>query len=271
MRVVVLKLFLVLSLLLPGIAAAEAIVMVQGYLGEDDPWRRSGLTSVLQRSGWQDGGHLMSGPTGVRRNGPINKTVKSFYTVALPTEAPLLVQARYMEPYIAYVQGRHEGESITLVGHSAGGVLARIYMVRHPAMPISALVTIASPHLGTASAEAGLMASQSPLGWVAPFVGADSINRSQGLYSDLMREQPGSLLYWLNRQPHPKSRYVAIIHQGGGIFGMGDMVVPEWSQDMNNVATLRGSVVSLPVSGEHQLNATDGVLLLDIMSRLKRS
>lgn len=262
---------LAFCLLLPGMAAAEAMVLIQGYLGEDDPWRRSGVATVLQQGGWQDGGHLLDGPDGVRRNGPERHSPKSFYTLALPTEAPLLVQERYLQRYMDYLLARHEGESITLVGYSAGGVLARLYMVQHPKVRISALITIASPHLGTGTAEAGLMASQSPLGWVAPFMGADSLNRSQGLYYDLSREQPGNLLFWLNRQPHPQSRYVAVIHQDGGFFGMGDLVVPQWSQDMNNVATLRGAVVTVPVSGEHMLNATDGSLLLDLLRRLQAS
>jgi triacylglycerol lipase len=259
------------SLLLPGMAAAEAMVLIQGYLGDDDPWRRSGVAVAFQQSGWQDGGHLLDGPEGVRRNGPDHKSPRSFYTLALPTEAPLLVQARYLERYMAYLMLRHEGESVTLVGHSAGGVLARLYMVQHPKIRIAALITIAAPHLGTGTAEAGLMASQSPLGWVAPFMGADSINRSQGLYYDLSREQPGNLLFWLNRQPHPQSRYVAVIHKDGGLFGMGDLVVPEWSQNMNNVATLRGVVVSVAAPGEHTLNAADGPLLLELLHRLQSS
>ncbi len=257
--------------LLPGLVVAEAMVLVQGYLGEDDPWRRSGVASAIVRAGWQDGGHLMDGPEGVRRHGPASKAAKSFYTVALPTEAPLLVQARYLERYMAYLQVRHEGESLTLVGHSAGGVVARLFMVQHPKVRISALITIASPHLGTGTAEAGLMAGQSPFGWVAPLLGAQSINRSQGLYHDLSRENPGNLLFWLNRQPHPKSRYVAVVHKDGGFLGVGELIVPEWSQNMNNVAALRGTVVTVPVSGEHQLNPADGMLLMDLLHRLQAS
>ncbi|MCW8917818.1 MAG: alpha/beta fold hydrolase [Gammaproteobacteria bacterium] len=262
---------LALCLLLPGVAAAEVLVLIQGYLGEDDPWRRSGISTVIQRAGWQDGGHLLEGSDGVRRNGPERRAAKSFYTLALPTEAPLLLQVRHLERYMAYLLARHEGESVYLIGHSAGGVLARLYMVQHPTVRISALITIATPHLGTGTAEAGLMASQSPFGWVAPLMGAGSINRSRGLYHDLSREQPGTLLFWLNRQPHPASRYVAVIHTGGGLFGLGDLVVPEWSQDMNNVDALRGAVVSVPVSGEHTLNATDGSLVLDLLRRLQAS
>jgi hypothetical protein len=144
-------------------------------------------------------------------------------------------------------------------------------MVQHPEVRIAALLTIATPHLGTGTAELGLMASQSPLGWVAPFMGADSLNRSQGLFYDLSREQPGSLLFWLNRQPHPSSRYLCVTHAGGGLLGMGDLVVPEWSQDMNNVAALRGAVVSVAAAGEHLLTPADGELLLELLRRLQAS
>lgn len=264
-------LFLLFIALLPGAAAAEALVLIQGYQGDDDPWRRSGVATAFVRAGWQDGGHLMEGPDGVRRNGPANKSSQSFYTLALPTEAPLLLQSRVLERYMAYLLARHEGESFYLIGHSAGGVLARLYMVQHPTVRINALITIASPHLGTGSAEVGVLAGQSPLGWVAPLMGAQSLNRSQGLFYDLSREQPGNLLFWLNRQPHPESRYIAVVHQDGGLFGLGELVVPAWSQDMNNVATLRGAVVTVPVSGEHALHPGDGPLLLDLLRRLKSS
>ncbi len=260
-----------LLMLLPGLAAAEAMVLLQGYLSDGDPWRRNGVATTIQQAGWQDGGHLSDGPQGVRRNGPPARAARSFYTVALPTEAPLLVQAAQLERYMGYLLQRHEGESIYLVGHSAGGVLARLYMVQHPQVRISALITIASPHLGTGTAEAGLIAGQSPLGWVAPLMGAQSLNRSQGLYHDLAREQSGNLLFWLNRQPHPESRYLSVVHSGGGPFGMGDLVVPEWSQNMNNVAALRGAAQVVPVSGEHGLNPADGALILDLLRRLRTS
>jgi pimeloyl-ACP methyl ester carboxylesterase len=257
--------------LLPGLAAAEAMVLIQGYLSDGDPWRRSGVAAGIQRAGWQDGGHLIDTPEGVRRNGPPHQAQKSFYTVALPTEAPLLVQAAHLERYMAYLLARHENESIYLVGHSAGGVVARLYMVQHPDVRISALISIASPHLGTGTAEVGRIVGDSPLGWVAPFMGAQSLNRSQGLFHDLSREQPGNLLFWLNRQPHPKSRYLSVVHKGGGFLGIGDLFVPEWSQNMNNVAALRGAVTTVPVSGEHGLNPADGTLLMDLLHRLQSS
>ncbi|MDH5785181.1 MAG: alpha/beta hydrolase [Chromatiales bacterium] len=265
------KYILLLALWLPGLAAAEAMVLLQGYLAYDDPWRSSGASVAMVQAGWQDGGQLIDGPDGVRRFGPEGKAAKSFYTVALAVEAPLLVQAQQMERFMAYVRARHEGESLYLVGHSAGGVVARLYMVQHPKVRIRGLITFASPHLGTGTAEAGRMMGQSPLSWMAPMVGADTLNRSQGLYHDLMREQPGNLIFWLNRQPHPESKYVSVVRKGGGLFGMGDIIVPEWSQDMNNVMPLRGKATSLPVGADHSLTPADGALLMEILRRIHTS
>ena len=59
------------------------------------------------------------------------------------------------------------------------------------------------------------------LGWFTPFLGAHTLNRSQGLYQDLARERPGSLLFWLNRQEHPPARYVAVVRHDETILGMG--------------------------------------------------
>lgn len=264
-------LLIVLFLSVPMHAVAEAMVLLQGYLGNDNPWRRSGVSSVLLGAGWSDGGHLIAIPRGIVHNGGTGYGSRRFYTLALDTEAPLLVQARQLGPYMAEILRQHAGETIYLVGHSAGGVLGRLYMVQHPQVRISALITISSPHLGTASAEAGLFAGQSPLGLFAPLLGADGLNRSQGLYHDLAREQPGTLLFWLNRQPHPQSRYFSVVHSGGGLLGLGDLIVPSWSQDMNNVPVLRGQAQTLAVPGGHELGPVDGAILIKILRRLHAS
>ena len=102
-------------------------------------------------------------------------------TVDLPSEAPLFVQLQVLVPQVEYLRTHHSEEHLFLAGHSAGGVLARLYMVTHPKVPVAALITIASPHLGTGAAEIGLMAGDSPLGFLAPLVGGSTLNRSQGL------------------------------------------------------------------------------------------
>ncbi len=98
----------------------------------------------------------------------------------------------------------------------------------------------------------------------------DALNRSQGIYYDLIRERPGSLLYWLNHQPHPPARYISIV-RSADLSWIGDMVVPEWSQDMNRVYALRGRARAIPSSGGHGLEQEDGKRLVHILERLRGS
>lgn len=247
---------------------AEILVLVQGYLGDGDSWRRSGITRQLREAGWADGGHL-----DLRRSTalPVQQAEAPnlFFTLSLPTEAPLMTQQEVLGRYIDMIRPVYARHSLLLAGHSAGGVVARLYMVRHPKVPVSALITIASPHLGTESAELGAAVGQSPLGWVLPLLGADTVNRSQALFQDLSRERPQSLLFWLNRQPHPSARYVSIVRRSDELLG-GDIVVPTWSQDMNNVPTLRGHAERLATDGGHHLDGSDGRVLIRVLEQLSR-
>ena len=227
-------------------AQAEALVMIQGYLSKGGSWRDSGITQALQRHGWRDGGQLVARSGQVRTSRPDAKGPRRFYTLALHSDAPLRVQVQELAGYLDFVRDRHPGESLLFVGHSAGGVLGRLYMVQHPDAGVSTLISIASPHLGTESAELGLAAGRSPLGFFSQFLGPDdTLNRSKGLYYDLVRERPGTLLYWLNHQPHPPARYISIV-RSTDLSWIGDLVVPEWSQDMNQVYALRGRAQPSP-------------------------
>jgi hypothetical protein len=131
---------------------------------------------------------------------------------------------------------------------------------------VRALITLASPHLGTASAELGSLATNSPIGVAAPLMGLDTINRSEHLYDDLMRERYGSLLHWLNRQPHPDIQWISLV-RSGSYTGSGSFIVPGYSQDLRNVVALRGKALSYTVPGDHELNIIDGGLIADIVSR----
>ena len=256
---------IILLLVLPATAPAETLGLLQGYLADEDYWRESGITRTLARNGWVDAGTLYTTPNGIRSDRPTPTGNRRVYTLSLPSEAPLMVQLRYMEQYLDVIRNRHPNESLILSGHSAGGVLGRLYMVVHPDIPVGLLITFASPHLGTDSAEIGASAGSSPLGWVAPLIGGGTLNRSQGLYYDLVRERPGSLLFWLNRQEHPSSRYISVVREDDGLFNLGDLVVPAWSQDMNQVAALRGRASRIVTLSGHGLNKQDGELLLQIL------
>ncbi|MCK7500221.1 MAG: GPI inositol-deacylase [Comamonadaceae bacterium] len=66
----------------------------------------------------------------------------------MPSTA-LAIQADALTRALRALEARHPGESFTLVGHSAGGVVARLSVVRGGVGQVKRLITIASPHLGT--------------------------------------------------------------------------------------------------------------------------
>jgi len=261
------RILLLISLLLTALAArAETIVLIQGYQSKGADWRNSGITAELTRAGWADAGHLRRGA------GFTRPVVPHFYTTELTTEAQLLSQLEELSGHIQKITEGREGETLILVGHSAGGVLGRLYMVKHPESDVAALITFSSPHLGTESAEMGMMLGQSPMGMITRMLGEenDLLGRSQGLFFDLVRERPGSLLFWLNRQPHPQARYISVVRDEH-LSWFGDMVVQVWSQDMNQVYSLRGRAVTIPTSGGHGITEEDGELLVKILRRLRMS
>jgi pimeloyl-ACP methyl ester carboxylesterase len=219
-----------------------------------------------------NGGHLRLGRYGVQSKAVQARGVRRYFTLDLPTTAPLIEQSKYLAQYLAYLRGKYLDSALILVGHSAGGVLARLYMVQHPKTAVAALVTIASPHRGTESAELGLMAGQTPLSWMGSMLGIETLNHSKGLYHDLMRENPNNLLGWLNHQRHPEALYVSIVRsEDDETFGLGDLIVPAWSQDMNQVFALRGRARTITMRGSHGLGVEDGRLLLRILDALQRT
>ncbi|MDM8567444.1 alpha/beta fold hydrolase [Candidatus Halobeggiatoa sp. HSG11] len=250
-------LFLTIFISLPSYAS-NTLVFIHGYQGDGSTWRPTGIIYALQRNGWQDSGHLFpQGPTlGIAKPSP---TGNYMYTVTLPSEAPLAAQARWLDVYLRNLKQRHPDNSLVLVGHSAGGIVARLVMVTGK-ISVKGLISIASPHLGTDKAELGTAINNSPASMFTPMLGLGSINRSQGLYYDLTREHPRSLLFWLNRQPHPQGFYISIIRNGDG------WVAP-YSQNMNNVVALRGLSKTVITVGEHSLNPSDGPLLVNLLNK----
>ncbi|MBF0125625.1 MAG: alpha/beta fold hydrolase [Magnetococcales bacterium] len=244
---------------------ADALILTHGYFSGDEAWVQSGVTGELQSAGWEPGGSVRATARGIEFR-PATQGIarRAYYLVDLPSEAPLVMQAQQFKEAVQAVRKQRGADRIVLIGHSAGGVVARLAMVRDPGMAIDGLITIAAPHLGTDKAEmVGLLAS-TPLSMVAPMMGADTLNRSRQLYDDLVRERPGSFLYWLNRQPHPKARYFSLIRRDAFVF-FGDNTVPAWSQDMGKVAALKEVAKSATSGSDHALERQDGVELARIL------
>lgn len=262
---------ILILLFFSGQASSKQLVLIQGYLSNSASWLDSGVSQQLRNNGWYFAGefHYTSGGARLfnkhQNSSKPQSKVNGFYQVSLPTEASIKKQAFYLTAYLTKLRSLYPNERIILVGHSAGGVLARYVMVRKPELNIAQLITIASPHLGTDSAEIGKMVADSPLAIIAPLIGAETLNRSQGLYTDLLPEMPHRFLYWLNRQPHPDAEYISIVRDRSSPEG-GDLVVPEKSQFLENVYDLKYRASSYIVQGTHALTSSDGKLLLDLIN-----
>jgi pimeloyl-ACP methyl ester carboxylesterase len=252
---------------------ADVLVLVHGYLSGARSWDTSGITDVLQRHDWQRAGVYVAGPAGIQLiPAPGMQAERKFYAADLPSEAPVLVQVYQLRGILDAISKTHGNEPVILVGHSAGGVVARTALVRGDARNVKALITIASPHLGTVRAEQALDATDIPfpLSMVTDLFGGDAYDtamRSRSLYVDLVRPQPGTLLYWLNGQPHPDIEYFSIV-RGQSEFGQGDYVVPTYSQDMNNIPALHGRSSLINIPAHHGLEPVDGSVIVYLFSDL---
>lgn len=258
---------LMLLLILPLSAQARIVVLVHGYLSDGRTWEENGITAVLAAYGWQYAGQLIGG--GIVRQ-PQQLASNRLYVSNLPFTAPLMWQSRLLQGQLNMLSTAYPNESITLVGHSAGGVVARLALVNHGAGQVDHLVTIAAPHLGTPLTYKGLDITDNhgPFEIVKEVAGGETYKvakLSRGLYHDLQPPRPGSLLYWLNAQAHPDIRYTSVIRDAiPGV--VADDVVPTFSQDMNQIPALQGRVSLWRTPAPHYLRQQDAVLLFQILN-----
>jgi pimeloyl-ACP methyl ester carboxylesterase len=251
-----------------GLARADVAVLVHGYLGDAASWEVSGVGTALAANGWQRAGVVIPGLAGPLLPPPLANGPRKQYPLELPSTAPLAIQADVLMRALRALEARHPGEPFTLVGHSAGGVVARLALVRGGAGQVKRLITIAAPHLGTERALEAIDATHSggPLKIIKDFFGGRTyhvVKNSWPVLLDLAPAVPGSTLFWLNAQAHPPIDYVSVIR--GAPYGLGDEIVPGPSQDLNNVPVLRGKARSPVVAAEHGLSPLDGRVLADLM------
>lgn len=264
-------LLVVLILNTTQVVHAKTIVFIHGYMAEGSIWSRSGVLDHLARNNWPFAGRYGYDAQGrvvydVRKQGR-DATV----TVELPWEQSIEFQASLLDKYLSEIY-KHRPQPIVLVGHSAGGVVARFSLVKNPVSSVHALITIATPHLGTPMADLGALASDSPLGIFLQELGDPTLVRSRGLFRDLQPARRGSMLYWLNRQKHPAIPYFSIIRSNEVVditrYDQADLVVPPAYQDMNNVQALRGKSVSIASDGGHALSVYDAIRIQKILKQL---
>lgn len=266
------KILLSLLLFISIPVHADIMLLIHGYLGDASSWEKSGVNSELHKQGWARAGMFQGSPYGpqlfvTESRGEENRV----YAAALPSQTPVMIQADILKNIIDIIQQHHKNEEIILVGHSAGGVVARMALIRHQLKNIKALITIASPHLGTGRADQALdiTANHGPFNIVKSVVGGDdydALEHSRGLLIDLRHPQPGNMLYWLNSQPHPDIHYASIIRLNND-GASGDFYVPGFSQNMNNVPALQGRSSTYTKPSNHFLTREDANTILSIIER----
>lgn len=251
-------------LAVPSVSHADTVLLLHGYLGSSQEWQRSGVVDQLDSVGWNNSGVLNIQNDRVMVSKKPSTNVRRFYSVELPSELPIDKQSKWLNRYVKFVQHRHLDEQIILVGHSAGGIVARLYMVQNPLQNISALITIASPHLGTKQAALAQTVSENVLAWVDGIPGVEKIYRSQGLFFDLSPNRSDNLIGWLNNQEHPQARYYSIVREESDDH-LKDYIVPSSSQDMNEVFALRGRSEIYQIKSLHGLSYKDAEVLKTIL------
>ena len=257
-------------------ASAEVALLIHGYLSNSATWELSGVNAALRQAGWQYAGNFSFSPRGLLELPAARqeKSNKQFYTIDLPSLAPAPLQASWLKAAVDAIARKHPDETITLVGHSAGGVVARLMLVQYGQGKVDRLITIAASHLGTDKAVKALDAvdDDGMFGFIKEWIVKREIGNglyrtlkwSRGILFNLVPPAPGTLLWWLNLQPHPDIEYISIVRSAGYVIA-GDLVVPPFSQDMNQVPALRGrSKVYITYQG-HELTPADGALLASIL------
>ncbi|MCP4078343.1 MAG: hypothetical protein GY744_19430 [Gammaproteobacteria bacterium] len=267
------SILLLVLLSISGGVKADVLVLVHGYQGSVFSWENSGVSPVLQHFGWKRAGILVGAPQGLipvptRWQDADNKVIN----LQLNSEAPLSGQANVFTTALRWVNDRYPSEKIIIAGHSLGGVVARLSMVRSGAPNVKALITIASPHLGTVLAYRGLdeIDDPFPINKIKEFFAGndyDMLLRSRGLLHDIVPAVPGKLLHWLNTREHPPIKYYSIVRSSiNG--GLGDRIVPGFSQDMGNVQAI-GKRSTRTIQGfVHGLTVLDGYALVNILEQL---
>lgn len=265
-----LLLTLLLGCLLPLYSEAKTLVLVHGFLSGDMYWRTSGFTKPLEMSGWKDAGSYNFSPQGMLTPRGAHFKGNIFITVNLPSKANLQIQEGVLMQYLQHLHNIRK-EPVTLIGHSAGGVVSRLYVIDPHHIPVNGLITIASPHLGTPSANVAYLAGNSPIGMMASIVGEEDLQDARGLFSDLKGEKPKNFLYWMNHQPHPDIHYASIIRRNAALSKPQkyDFIVPAPSQNMNNVRALKNRSGVAFSKDSHALNGRDGVIVVDILKHIK--
>jgi pimeloyl-ACP methyl ester carboxylesterase len=208
-------------------ALGTPILLIHGLSGSADTWTDSGYVEYLEGLGLGYGGVVRAErgrPVAIREGRVAPEEGEMFVFEVSDSWASLELWQEELREVVVEVTRRTGLPRVVLVGHSAGGVAARRYLVEHPKdHRVARLVTISSPHGGSelaVAAELQRSVGRLPLGRAATDV-LERWEREHDLRPDspLLREllppEDGNYLDRLNRSPHPTDvDYACVIATG---------------------------------------------------------
>lgn len=261
-----LSLFLLLALFSSG-SHAKTVVLIHGLNTDRQTWYKSHAVDGLLASNFKDVTQSFFTDSH-DDSAKLTKNKDVFYTVDLPWFEPLETQATVLKEALAFIY-KQRNEPLVLVGHSVGGVVARLYLLSNKPVPIDGLITIASPHKGSPWAEATWLTLQSPMGEFINLMGDNNWTKSERLLWQLSPSVKHNMIHWMNDQPHPKLRYISIIHTPSIKKMTADMLVPALSQNMNYIPALFKRSAIISIRSGHSLSRRDGLMLAKILGTFK--
>lgn len=253
-----------------SVLASDSVIFIHGLAGNANSWAKQGIPNVLARDDWKiAGGAFYDYRYGIYLKKQTGISDKNLFLLTIPSRASISHQAQIVEDILERIVELAPDDNLHLVGHSAGGVVARLVVVNRRFPKIKSLTTIASPHFGTRRAETALdlVNLPFPLNLMAETGGGQEYDKFQdasGLFKDLVRPRPGTFLHWLNWQPHPDIRYFSIVRKKKSVVSK-DFMVPSLSQNMALLPTLHNRTKTLFVGYSHFLSKKDGVALSKIL------
>lgn len=252
---------------------AEIAVLLHGLLSSSGNWEESGAMHALQEMGWERAGRIRSGgPTGILLSTAQQppRGNRHLYLADIPTLIPLEQQRDLLEQMLQRISSNYPEERLVLIAHSAGGVVSRMVVQQNNIQQLQALITVASPHLGSPYANWAydLATLPFPLRLLPKLVAEEKyqlLRKSRPMIKGLSVAQPGTLLHWLNQQPHPPIHYLSITRQQPHS-KQNQTLVPEWSQDMNRVPAIKGLGTTIPTRAPHSITMQDGYLIGSLLN-----
>tara|TARA_B110000908_G_scaffold42184_1_gene51274 strand:+ start:4031 stop:5170 length:1140 start_codon:yes stop_codon:yes gene_type:complete len=140
------------------ISAEPPIILVHGFNQSSNFWSDIHLITSLEAQGTINMGSFRSSQDSenneiqLRDPKHITQGQAALYTLSLPEKGTKDIRdsAILLEKTIAYIIDRHRCEKVRLISFSAGGIVCREYITKHPEqLHIASLTTVSSPHLGS--------------------------------------------------------------------------------------------------------------------------